>query len=289
MLITVLTPAYNRAHLLNRLFRSLEEQSCKDFEWLIVDDGSTDDTEDLCRSLKTNCFSVRYIKKTNGGKHTAINEGILFAQGELTLILDSDDSLPPYAVEVIRQQYAMIRNRGDFGGIVGRMAHHDGTLIGSECEPNIIEANSLELRYCYHVKGDMAEVFKTDVLREFTFPDIPGERFCPEALLWNRIAQKYRLRYFKTIIYFRDYLDGGLTSNIVKVRMQSPVASMLCYQELTTYNVPVMVKIKAAVNYWRFRLCANRESARPSLRWYWNWTMPLGYLMHLRDKLKVEN
>ena len=286
MLITVFTPAYNRAHLLPRVYESLCRQTFRDFEWIIVDDGSTDDTESVVNSqfiMHNSQFPVRYYYQENGGKHRAINRGVKEAKGELFLILDSDDTLPPNSLELINYYYQQIKENAAFGGVCGYMAHHDGTVIGHGCNKPIMDTNSLELRYKYHVQGDMLEVFRTSVMREIPFPDIVGEKFVPEDLVWNRIAGKYKLRVFHEVVYYRDYLEGGLTDKIVKIRMKSPVASMMCYQELNSYDVPFAQKAKAAINYWRFRLCSKQQVGIPKLPWWWNWTMPIGAMMHQRD------
>jgi hypothetical protein len=144
------------------------------------------------------------------------------------------------------------------------------------------------MRYKYGVKGDMAEVFLTEVLREFPFPEIEGERFCPEMTVWDRIAMKYRLRVFHKVIYYRDYLDGGLTDNIVRVRMKSPVTSMICYSELLDMPIPFVQKLKAAVHYWRFRFCASREKRNEvKISPFWIIAKPLGWIMHVRERNKI--
>lgn len=287
-MITIVTPTYNRAHLLPRLRESLCAQTCKDFEWLVIDDGSTDGTEEMFENGNVDGnvdveFPVRYIRKENGGKHTALNVGIMEATGDMILIVDSDDALLEDAVETVIEKYEEIKDDKSYCGVCGYMQHSDGTVIGSPLPHDEINASSLELRYKYGVTGDMIEVFRTDVLREFLFPEIKGERFCPEALVWNRIAAKYKMRVFNKCIYIRDYLDGGLTSKIVRIRCESPIASAITYQELTTYDVPLVVRLRAAINYWRFRLCGD-ASKMPRLRWWLNIMMPLGWLMHLRDR-----
>lgn len=288
MLITVFTPAYNRAHLLPRLFESLLRQTLRDFEWLVVDDGSADNTAEVVKELaRVADFPVRYVRKENGGKHTAVNLGVTLAEGELFFILDSDDELPADSLKIISEKYAAVKGRGDICGVCGYMAHRNGAVIG---HPRIdgVEASSVEMRCKYKVAGDMAEVFCTSVLREFPFPEIAGEKFCPEALVWNRIARRYRLYIFSDVIYFRDYLDGGLTDNIVRIRMHSPVASMMAYAEMTEFPaMPLRVKARAAINYWRFRLCKRRGMSEfPRLGLRWSWAAPLGAMMHLRDKRK---
>lgn len=291
-LITILTPTYNRASLLPRLYESLCRQTCKDFEWIVVDDGSTDDTEQRIASFVGHDFPMHYYQKSNGGKHTAVNFGVKKAQGVLALILDSDDELPITAVNDISIAWKNAnKNSGSrtgkgykpMGGVCGYMMHRNGQIIGKP----LINAccDELLLRYHHHVKGDMCEVFLTKVLREYPFPEFVNEKFCPEALIWNRIAQRYSLSIFSRVIYIRDYLDGGLTDNIVRVRMHSPIASMMTYAEMLKYNIPVKEKVKAAINYWRFRFCLQTKDAdMPKISLPWVLTMPLGWLMHVNDK-----
>ena len=292
MLITLFTPTYNRAHLLPEIYFSLEAQTSKDFEWVIVDDGSKDDTYNVVNSLlKGKSFPIRYYHKENGGKHTAINMGAKIARRQLLLILDSDDVLPPTAIADIREAFELVKDKNCFAGVCGYMAHRDGRIIGHP----LVEADisEIEMRNRYHVTGDMCEVFRTDVLREFPFPEIKDERFCPECLVWNRIALKYRLHVFPKVIYLRDYLDGGLTDNIVRIRMNSPVASMMTYAEMLDLDIPWSQKVKAAINYYRFKACLTAEHVRevncsiPTVPATWLLMKPLGWLMHWKDSKKM--
>ena len=283
-MITVLTPTYNRASLLINLYQSLIKQDFGDFEWVIVDDGSVDATTDIVdQFIQERQIVITYIKQANGGKHRALNRGVKEAKGELVLIVDSDDSLPINSLSIIYSHYLDIKDNSSIGGVCGLMAHHDGTIIGERKISSSMNLSSIEMRYKYGFVGDVCEVFKTDVLREFPFPEIENEKFCPEALVWNRIATKYKLHYFNEVIYYRDYLDDGLTSRIVRIRMNSPIASMICYAELNQLNIPFKDKFKAAINYWRFRLCYNGSGSYPKLFGLWNAIAPLGWLMHLND------
>ncbi|MGM9803093.1 MAG: glycosyltransferase family 2 protein [Muribaculaceae bacterium] len=292
MLLTIFTPTYNRASLLGRVYASLLAQTCRDFEWVIVDDGSTDNTEAVVKQfIAEDELPIRYYYQKNGGKHRAINRGAREARGELMFIVDSDDSISPTAVAEIEWNYGAVRLDSQFGGISGCMASHSGvaitplfpTVSQDSVGENFIDCNALDIRYKYHVKGDLAEVFRTSVLREFPFPEFDGENFCPEALVWNRIAQKYKLKYFDRIIYHRDYLPDGLTRRIVRIRMESPMASTTHYSELNGYDVPWVQKLKAAINYWRFWYCLPDKSRAPRLPLRWVFAKPLGWLMHLRD------
>ena len=312
MLITIFTPAYNRGHLLHRVYESLCKQTFRDFEWVVVDDGSTDDTKDLSLSLpkrEGTFFPIRYFYQENGGKHRAINRGVKEAQGELFFIVDSDDMLPPEALETVAKVYEDIKDDERFAGVCGLDGTFEGKVIGSGLPQEVIDTPSVDIRFKYGVTGDMKEVFRTAVLKEFPFPEIEGERFCPEMLLWNRIATKYKLRYFNQIIYLAEYQEDGISAGIVKARMKSPIAAMMTYAELNGYDIPFVSKVKAAINYWRFRFCFKKnenetrsyenenlnenetrsyengdEKGRyPKLRWWWNWVMPVGFAMYRRD------
>ncbi len=285
-MITVLTPSYNRGCLIKNVYYSLIRQTFNDFEWVVIDDGSSDSTSNIVQSLKEEGrIRIVYKKKENGGKHTALNMGIAIAKGDLILIVDSDDSLPKDSLFNINQEYIKIKDDISIGGVCGFMAHHNGTIIGTWTYPLSMDVSSIEIRYKYRFKGDMCEVFKTQVLREFPFPEIKDELFCPEDLVLNRISKKYKLRLFDKVIYYRDYLDGGLTSKIVKIRMKSPVGSMMCYAEIVETDIPFIYKIKAAINYWRFRLCNSGKKTYPKLRYGWYIIAPLGFLLHIKDIL----
>ena len=289
--ISILTPTYNRGKLLLPLYESLKNLTFEDFEWLIVDDGSEDDTEQyalswIAHNIENAEFPIHYIKKSNGGKHTAINRGVREASGELILILDSDDTLPSDSLATIAQYFEQCKDYKDCAGVCGLMAHHDGQLIGTGFPKDPMYESALQFRYAKkgNVTGDLLEVYKTSVMREFPFPEIENEKFCPESLVWNRIANKYKLFCFNKVIYYRDYLEGGLTSKIVRIRMNSPIASTMTYAEMLDYNISLKWKIRSAINYWRFKYCIKNKSLKaPTVKWYWRLFQLVGLLMHLKD------
>lgn len=285
MLITVFTPTYNRAHLLPRLYKSLVKQTYHNFEWIILDDGSSDNTADVINEWDAD-FLVRYYRKENGGKHTSINLGAKQAKGELFFIVDSDDTLMYTALQTVADEWNKVKDNAQIGGIVGLDVNSKtGEIIGGGLPQDVIDCDAMEIRYKYHVNGDLKEVFKTDVLREFPFPEIKGERFCPEQLVWFRIAQKYKLRYINKPIYKVEYQPDGITSGIVKARMESPVATCMTYSEMFEYPIPLIQKVKAAINYWRFRCCVQTVTSQvPRVKYYWRIFRPMGYLMHFKDR-----
>jgi glycosyltransferase involved in cell wall biosynthesis len=287
-MITVFTPTYNRAYIIEKLYNSLCQQSFKDFEWLIVDDGSIDDTEIIVNEwIKSNKIKINYYKQINKGKHFAINKGVSKAVGELFFIVDSDDFLPKNSLERIDFYYQNYKNEPNFGGVSGRRAFFDGTIIG---QPKYFEptyTSIINIRYHQKIMGDFAEVFLTSVLKEFPFPEIENEKFCPEALLWNRIATKYKMICFSENTYFCEYIPDGLTAKIVKIRMTSPIASMLCYSELSSYKVPFIQKIKANINFWRFSFNSNLAILKKFKMVNFLYSIvgfPIGLLLFINDK-----
>lgn len=217
--ITVLTPSYNRGYCLSFLYNSLKQQSSIDFEWIIVDDGSTDNTEGLVQQWLTdhNQFQMSYRKKNNGGKHTAINLGVKFAKGQFVFIVDSDDTLTKDAIEKVIEWCQEIDNQMDFIGVSGCRGHKDGTRIGDfPYSKEYIDATNIE-RYRYKLMGDKAEIYRTRVLQEHPFPVYPGERFLGEGAVWDELAhQGYKLRWHRDIIYLCEYQEDGLTKNYIE-------------------------------------------------------------------------
>ena len=285
MLITVFTPTYNRAYRLDALYISLCKQTFTDFEWLIIDDGSTDNTKELVDAwIREDKIKIRYIKQPNGGKHRAINRGVSVAKGVLFFIVDSDDILPIDSLEKINNHYLMIKDRKGFGGLCGLKADYHGQIVGGEKKFGIIECSSIDLRYRFKVKGDMSEVFYTSVMKEFPFPEIENERFCPEALIWNRISSKYLIHYFDETTYCCEYLDDGLTSSIVKVRVKSPIASCMTYAELVKAPIPIAQRFRSAINFWRFRRYITSKKDRIHLHPCWSLAWPFSLIFYFRDR-----
>lgn len=286
--LTVFTPTYNRAYTLPKLYDSLIGQTEIDFEWLIIDDGSTDTTQELIESfIQDQKIAVRYYKQKNGGKHRAINKGVKLAKGELFFIVDSDDFLVDNALELIVNIYKEVEKDKSIAGVCGLKVYPDMTPLGGEPNFDIIDANAVDIRFKYRVKEDLAEAFKTEILRKYPFPDFKGEKFCPESLVWNRIAQNYKLRYTNRVIYICEFLDDGLTKASIKNRINSPKYATKHYSEQYSYNIPIKDKIKTGINYWRFAFY--REDSLINLIKEIGWmsvpVLPIGLIFKFIDNL----
>lgn len=287
-MITVFTPAYNRAHLLGRLYESLVAQTCQDFEWIVVDDGSTDDTRTVVAGFITEGkLNIRYYHQENGGKHRAINRGVKEARGELFFIVDSDDYLLPSSISLLLDNYTPIQNDLSFSGVSGRKAFHDMSLIGKQLDFEMIDCTFFHFKHKLGVTADVAEAYRTDVMKKYPFPDFENEKFCPEAYVWYEIAKAgYKLRFFNKAIVICEYLSDGLTANITKLRVKSPLASVLTYYELWSSQTIMSKRIKGAINYWRFFFHCPIEK-RPDKKVSKIFKL-LGYILFLKDKKQIQ-
>ena len=217
-MITLFTPTYNRVHLLSRLYNSILMQDVIDVEWLIVDDGSIDDTEALIENFKKeSIINIRYYKKSNGGKHTAINFGLQYAKGELFFIIDSDDVLAENALKIIKTHYQSIKNNDKICGIVGLSQYIDKQeIVGDYFLKNDWEVSFADIYLKYHLKGDKAVAFKTEVLKKYPFPEKQRIRFVFEAVVWHEMSKKYNVLALNKIVQFVEYQKSGVSDSSFK-------------------------------------------------------------------------
>lgn len=295
-IFTCFTPSYNRAATIRVVYDSLMAQGYRDFEWLVVDDGSTDGTEALVESLAREApFPVRYVYKENGGMHSAINVGAREARGELFLKCDSDDAFDSDALERFSSIWESIpeSDRGRYSGVTVHCKDADGRVIGTRFPEATIDGTSLDLAHRWKVRGEKWGFVRTDLLRAFPFPEFQGERRVPPSIVWNRIAAAGYLTRFADIA-LRTFipLADGITLHSARSRARSWRGSRLFYDELATMPIPLPERLKAAVNYVRFSLHGGVgfpltviEAKRPCLAFA---GLPAGLLAYLRDK-KAEN
>ena len=251
MMITILTPTFNREGGLRNLWDSLQKQTVKDFEWLIVDDGSTDGTKNLITQLQEKSdFQIRYIYKSNGGKHTALNVGIQTICSELIFIVDSDDCVTYDAVESILKIHKKYRSQNNICGYAFLRAFPDGKVNGKKFDVDEKIGSYIDVRVNGDDTGaDKAEVFKTHCLKEFPFPKYPNEKFLGEDLVWVRMARKYEMVHINKAIYVGNYLEDGLTNNRRKHNIASPIGCMHRAEEFMEPDLKIKYRIKGALQY----------------------------------------
>lgn len=222
-ILTVFTPTYNRAHTLPRTYQSLCRQDCKDFVWLVVDDGSTDGTADLVRSWQqeANGFEIRYIYKENGGMHTAHNAAYEVIDTELNVCIDSDDCLADGAVKKILDKWCAVRNWG-YAGMIGLDADFGGNLIGKGFLAGMSET-TLAGYYAAGGRGDKKLVYRTEVIRQYPpYPVFAGEKYVALAYKYRLIDQDYKLAVLDEVLCNVEYQPDGSSGTMWKQYLKNP-------------------------------------------------------------------
>lgn len=241
MKITVFTPTYNRAYIIENLYRSLQRQTFRDFEWLIVDDGSTDNTEELINGWieDNNDFPIRYYKKENGGKCRAINFGVDLAKGLLFFNVDSDDYLTDDALEKVAQWEESLPKDKKYCGVVGNLGTSPTETPNTPWPEPYRDANLLERYEEYTDKpidGERAWVFYTEIQKKYKYPEFEGENFITPAVTWNRMANDgYLVRIYDDIIWVYEYQPDGLTASGNKRFLERPQGHGLWLREKSEF------------------------------------------------------
>ena len=250
-MITILTPTYNRAYTLQRLFDSLITQEDMNFEWLIVDDGSADTTKDLINSFdEKKLIDIRYFYQENMGKPSAINLGIKKSSRDYIFIVDSDDVITNDCIGVLSSEIERhLANKAAFSGLCFRKGKLDGSVLGNE-----IKNINLEYEF-YHstniknlCKVDMAYCFKKIYMEKNAFPRLNGENFVPELYVWNKITDLNLVyTYMNKVIYLCEYMPDGLSANFKSQLKKNPNGFLLYYKDQFKREKDVLNKTKMIV------------------------------------------
>ena len=227
MRFTVFTPTYNRGYIIEQVFESLQKQTFADFEWIVVDDGSTDNTEEIMKRimLKDHEFPIVYKKVKNGGKHRAWNLGLDLARGELFFGCDSDDYLTNDALYITDKVERSIPNgqKENYAGVCGLKGYKDRTIVGEIFGRQSYEDMTHIERIKKNITGDKAEVLYTSIWKKYKYYEFEGEKFLTEATSLNRMAEEgLKIRYFNRIIKIIEYLPDGLSADIEKRFNENP-------------------------------------------------------------------
>lgn len=244
-LFCVFTPTYNRAYTLERLYDSLVNQTCKDFTWLIVDDGSTDNTPQLVQSfIGRNEMRISYIRTENRGKSRALNTGITLCSDELFFCVDSDDWLTPDALEILKDRWDIVKDDKSIGGMLALRGIDSEHPIGTGIPHGLTRDNVWSLYFQHGFHGDAAHIYRTEVFRRYPSEVAPGEKFISEGWTVYQIAEKYDVSLINRIIYIGGYLSDGYTSNVRKLTKDNPIGyyrfKLLCLRMPSSFLLKQM-------------------------------------------------
>ena len=281
--LTVFTLSYNRAYCLHKCYESLLRQSCKDFEWLVVDDGSTDNTRELVDGwIRENKIPIRYIYKKNGGMHTGYNTAYDNIDTELAVSVDSDDYLTDDAVQIILTRW---RDHKDdkYAGMVFLDITEDGKVIGTEMPP-LKSATVYDLYNRLGVKGDKKQVYRPELIRPFHSPEFAGEKLFPTCYKYFQVDLTHEMLLFNEPVCVVEYMPDGYTKNIISLYKKNLKNYIFYRKFIMTYpNATFLHRYRFAIHYVAECLLAKnfhflRESPKKMLTFL---AIPGGLLLYL--------
>ena len=251
-ILTVFTPTYNRAYILPKCYESMKRQTCKDFIWLVVDDGSTDNTRELVKSweLLDNGFEIRYINQENRGMHGAHNLAYENIDTEINTCIDSDDYMPIDAVEKIIIFWTSCEKDENISGFLALDAYESGEIIGTVFPENVKCATSYDYYYKFGVKGDKKFILRSDLTKSNPYPVFEGEKYVNLATKYSLLDINYKLMNMNEIVCIVEYLADGSTLNMFRQYVENPKG--FSYSRRLCMNLPFAgfgFRFKQAIHY----------------------------------------
>lgn len=223
-LITIFTPTYNRAYTIHKCYESLKRQTCKDFEWLIIDDGSTDNTRELIEVWinETTEFKISYIYQENQGMHGAHNTAYENITTELNVCIDSDDYMPHDAIEKIKNTWEKVKNDKNISGIAGLDAYENGDIIGMKFPDDLKRSTLFDFFYNKGIKGDKKLVYRTELTKKYPYPVYTGEKYVGLAYKYYKLDEEYELALINDVLCIVEYMEDGSSLNMFKQYRKNP-------------------------------------------------------------------
>jgi len=294
---TIFIPTYNRAYTLDRALQSVSEQTFKDFEVLIIDDGSRDNTRQLIENWQgRDIFSIRYYWQENQGKHVAHNNAVKHALGYFFVLLDSDDMLHPRALERLKYHWENIPDKlkEQFAGVEGLCVYSDSSVRVDRFPKDVMDSDYLEKTKKYNIRSEKRNAIRTNVLRQFPYPQFEGERHMRDDLIWKRMARLYKFRYVNDVIQIMEHQTDGLTANIFAMRMRNPCGFRYYFlEEINDYASLTgwYLRFKYYSKFVRYSLhCGigfREQYSEMRTKSMWLISLPRGVFGWLKDKVKM--
>lgn len=259
MRLTIFTPTYNREKLLERLYNSLLVQSNKDFEWLIIDDGSTDLTYKLVQEWeKERKINIKYIYKKNEGKYKAYNLAIKISTSELFFCVDSDDYLTSKSVESILVFWDKNKTN-NISGIIGMKENLKGNLLGDKFDVNLELSSLFKLNNKYKCKGEYSLVYDLNILKKYEFPEIQSEKFITESVLYDQIDKDYEMILLNKTLTICEYQSSGYSSNLIDIIWKNPIGFKIYYCQRIDMNVNFIDRVVYILKYHIFNIISKEQ------------------------------
>ncbi len=290
--ITVFTPTYNRAYCLDQCYQSLIRQTNQDFVWLIIDDGSSDNTKELVNSwIKEDKIAIRYHFQENLGMHGGHNAAYRLIETPLNVCIDSDDFMPDDAVEKILVNWEHIKDKPQFAGLVGLDADTKGNLIGTSIPQDLKETRLYDLYHKHAVQGDKKLVYRTEVVKKYPpYPIFEGERFVPLGYLYQMIDQDYKLFPVNEVFCIVEYLADGSSMNMLKQYRRHPNGFAFSRKSRMQLGESFKEQFKNAIHYVSSSLFTKNGSflKESPKKFITILAIPFGVLLNMYIRLKTQ-
>lgn len=280
-MVTIFTPTYNRAKLLKRIYNSLRFQTNQDFEWVIVDDGSSDDTKAVVEEwIDEAIIKIKYVYQDNGGKHIAFNTGVKNASGELFFCVDSDDYLPENCVKEIIDAFSSVKDE-KIAGIIGLKTDVNGNILSKLFPQELTRTTTYDLVNKYKCYGEKALVYKTDILRKYPYPEIENEKFVGECVVYDKIDKDYEMLVINKILTICEYQPDGLTNTIFINMLKNPTGYKIFYKQRIDMAYALKERIGYIIRYNAFKILSkdNEYDYNGKYNVLVNFLKPFGWLL----------
>ena len=290
--LTIFTPTYNRAYCLHLLYESLCNQTNQDFLWLIIDDGSLDNTKEIVEKWQTeNKIEIEYIFKPNGGMHTGHNTAYDCIKTEINTCIDSEDDMPVKAVEDILKAYQTIKDNPKIAGLVGLDVFKDGNIVGTKFPENLTSSTLTEIYETHKITGDKKLVLKTEIVNQYPrYPEFTDEKFVPLGILYLMIDQQYQLLCINKPFCVVEYMEDGSTRNIFKQYQRHPKGfrysrqiELQCYKNTKTHIIKCLHYISSTLFVGDYQFFKNNPKKILTFC-----LLPIGIIFHFYILFKIK-
>jgi glycosyltransferase involved in cell wall biosynthesis len=258
--IVILTPTYNRAKTLPKLYESLKNQKNNNFDWLVVDDGSNDETRSVIdKFIDENLINIIYIYQPNGGKARALNTG--FSKYEYTsvfMVVDSDDYLLPTATDYVYEYIKKYEQNKEVGGFFFHYNTPDGKLLNYSGK--VISKDELLTRYEYNNKykqNDGCVCYFSRSLQKYRYPEFEGEKYVGPTVIQMEMSDEYKFVFSPKVVGVAEYLEGGLSKSGRKLRLKNPLGMIYYSKLMMSPKAGLITQIKYAISIWPYARIAN--------------------------------
>lgn len=286
--VTILTATFNREQLLKRLYKSIINQTYKNVEWLIIDDGSTDATENLIlKFIQEGFLEIKYYKQKNQGKHVALNYGFDQNKNKLLIIIDSDDEFTHNGLEALVNCWQEQVDKAKIAAIIGNDVDRDGKIIGKKVHYKNLKCTYKDFAQKYRISGDKAILWNFEILNKHRFQVFHDEKFISEISLWEKFSS-YLIVYVSINVFIVEYLSNGLSTNSLRLRVNNIKGTLYCYTNSLRNSDTLFFRNKNLINLIRFSI-HNKESfidiiKKSPLKFSSVILYGFSYFLYLKDK-----